>query len=252
MTDIQEDRFLGGRVLLRQYSQGYRAGADPVFLAAAVPATPGESVLELGCGAGAALYCLMARVPDLDAVGVEMVESQVFLARENGNLNDLDAQIVHADLSHLPKTIAERTFDHVFFNPPYFDRSQGSVSPKADRETGRGVSVPLDTWSDVALRRLRPGGQVTMIHRVECLPYLLALVQSRVGRIRILPLQPREGVPARLFVLNGKKGAKAPFSILPSLVLHKGERHVRDENSYTREAEAVLREGASLAAVFND
>ena len=51
-----EDLFLDGRLRIRQPANGYRAGADPVFLAAAVPAKPGESVLELGCGAGVAGY----------------------------------------------------------------------------------------------------------------------------------------------------------------------------------------------------
>ena len=57
-----EDRLLGGKVRLRQPRDGYRAAIDPVLLAASVPAKPGERVLDLGTGAGAAALCLMARV----------------------------------------------------------------------------------------------------------------------------------------------------------------------------------------------
>ena len=51
---LSYDAFLGGQVHLYQPKKGYRAGVDPVLLAACVNATAGQSVLELGCGAGAA------------------------------------------------------------------------------------------------------------------------------------------------------------------------------------------------------
>ena len=67
--------FLGGRLRLWQPARGYRSGADAVMLAAACPARPGERVLELGCGAGVALFCLGARVPGLHLAGLEMTWS---------------------------------------------------------------------------------------------------------------------------------------------------------------------------------
>ena len=57
-----EDTLLGGRVKLRQPRHGYRAAIDPVLLAAAVPAGHGDTVLDIGCGAGAAGLCILSRV----------------------------------------------------------------------------------------------------------------------------------------------------------------------------------------------
>ena len=62
-ADWREDGFLGGRLRIAQPVRGYRAGADAVMLAAACPARPGESVLELGCGAGGRAALPGARVP---------------------------------------------------------------------------------------------------------------------------------------------------------------------------------------------
>ena len=69
---LSDDKFLCGRLRLLQPLQGYRAATDPVLLAAACPAEPGQSVLDLGCGAGAAALCLGARVPGLtlDRTGI--------------------------------------------------------------------------------------------------------------------------------------------------------------------------------------
>ena len=53
-SDLTRDAFLGGRLYLWQPRTGYRAGVDPVLLAASVPARRGESVLDLGCGVGTA------------------------------------------------------------------------------------------------------------------------------------------------------------------------------------------------------
>jgi len=44
---LTRDEFLGGRLGILQPKKGYRAGVDPVLLAASVPARAGQSVLEL-------------------------------------------------------------------------------------------------------------------------------------------------------------------------------------------------------------
>jgi len=79
---VTEDRLLGGRIRLRQPSEGYRAAVDPVFLAAAVAAEPHQLVLDVGCGPGAAMLCLAARAPLCRVVGLEMQRELVRLAGE--------------------------------------------------------------------------------------------------------------------------------------------------------------------------
>ena len=85
--DLSCNDFLGGRVRLWQPKAGYRAGVDPVLLAASVPAEPGQSVLELGCGGGAAILCLAARIPGLQLIGVELQAAYAELAGRNADEN---------------------------------------------------------------------------------------------------------------------------------------------------------------------
>jgi tRNA1(Val) A37 N6-methylase TrmN6 len=68
---------------LAQPETGYRAGIDPVLLAAACPAQTGQEVLELGCGVGVASLCLGWRVPGLALSGVEIMGDYAQIAREN-------------------------------------------------------------------------------------------------------------------------------------------------------------------------
>ena len=94
------DRLLGGRVVLAQPRQGYRAAIDPVLLAAATPAAAGERVLDLGCGAGAASLCLAARVPAVVVIGLELQPELASLAEQNAAANGLAdrVRIVRGDL----------------------------------------------------------------------------------------------------------------------------------------------------------
>jgi len=78
-----EDTLLGGRVKLRQPRHGYRAAIDPVLLAAAVPAGDGDTLLDIGCGAGTTVLALAARVgPSGHVLGVDISQQSIARARE--------------------------------------------------------------------------------------------------------------------------------------------------------------------------
>ncbi len=122
--DLTYDAFLGGKLHLWQPRKGYRAGVDPVLLAATVPAVPGQRVLELGCGAGAASLCLGARVPELSLTGVEVQPAYAELARRNHP----SFAVFESVLSAIPLSLLLRHFYHVFANPPYFFLSSSIAS----------------------------------------------------------------------------------------------------------------------------
>ena len=246
MTETTVNDFLGGRLRIRQPAQGYRAGVDPVLLAASVPARPGDSVLELGVGSGVALFCLMARVPGLSAVGVERNAQLARLAAKNAQANNLDAGIVEADFTEMPPDIRDMCFDHVIANPPFFDRSAGSASNSGSREDGRGEETVLSEWVDTAIRRLKPRGNLSMIQRIERLPEVLSCLDQRVGDVTALPLAARQGRQAKLFIVRAKKGTKGQFRLLSPFILHSGQEHLRDGDDYSPKASSILRDGGGL------
>ena len=247
MSDYTSNAFLNGRVTIRQPIKGYRAGVDPVFLAASIPAKAGQSVLELGCGAGTAALCLGWRVTGLELHGVELQPEYAQLARENATGNDQAFEVHCADLAKLPADLKQNLFDHVFANPPYFDREASTAAQDAGREIAMGQGTPLDIWVDVAAKRLAPKGYATFIHRAERLPDMLAAMNGRLGSVEVLPLQPRVGRDANLVLVRARKGGRAAFRLHAPVLLHEGVQHDGDKESYTPQIHAVLRDGASLS-----
>lgn len=245
-ADLSCDSFLGGRLRIWQPKQGYRAAMDPVLLAAACPAQPGQSVLELGCGAGVAVLCLAARVPGVSVAGVEIQPDYAELARRNAAGNGVALEVTEADIAHLPAGLRTRSFDHVIANPPYYPAQAGTAARDAGRERALREETPLSLWFEVALRRLKSGGWLTMIQSADRLGDMLAL--KGAGSITILPVAPRTGREASRVILRARKGGRAPLRLLAPFILHAGDRHERDGESFTPAAQAVLRAGSGIPA----
>ncbi|EEX08650.1 methyltransferase small [Ruegeria lacuscaerulensis ITI-1157] len=245
-TNLTCNDFLGGRLRLWQPRDGYRAGVDPVLLAAAVPASPGQSVLELGCGAGAAVLCLGIRVPDLHLTGVELQPAYADLARRNARENRIALSVHAADLAHLPPDLRQAQFDHVIANPPYYRAGAHSAAADAGRRIALGEQTPLAAWVEVAARRLAPRGYLHMIQRADRLPDMMAACADRLGSLEILPLAPRVGRAAELVIVRARKGGRAAFRLHAPLILHQGDRHERDGESYAPAVADVLRNGRAL------
>ncbi len=245
-AELTRDGFLGGRLHIYQPAKGYRAGVDPVLLAAAVSARPGDAVLELGCGAGVASLCLQSRVGGLDLAGLELQPLYAGLAQRNAEENRLSMDVVEGDISHMPPNLRARNFDHVLANPPYYLRDSGTAAQGSTRETALGETLPLAAWVDAATRRLKPRGVLTMIQRADRLPDLLSACDGRLGDLAVQPIAPREGKPAELVLMRARKGARGPFRLHSPIVLHSGDRHERDGDSYMPQIRGVLREGEPL------
>ena len=248
MDDRTRDAFLDGKLHLWQPRRGYRAATDPVLLAAACPAMPGQSVLDLGCGVGAAILCLAARVPDLRLFGLEVQPDLAELARRNAIDNGFAMQTDCGDLGDMPKSL-RLGFDHVIANPPYYAQS-GTPSPDASRDTALRVETPLGDWVQAAARRLNPGGWLTVICGADGLPQVLAAMGTQLGSASVLPLAPRQGRAASRIILRARKGGRAAFRLLSPFVLHEGPAHDGDRDSYTPRAHGILRLGGDLSEEF--
>ncbi len=223
-------------MILHQSETGHRAGIEPVLLAAFIQARPGDRVLEGGTGAGATMLCLASRIPNLSAVGIEREPTMAALARRNIEANNRpNLSVIEADLATAQ---LEGKFDHAFANPPWHAPAS-TGSPDNARALARQARPGLMAlWAKKLAAPLRHRGTLSFITSAGTLSECLeAFTAAGCGSHVILPLWPRQGVPAKLVLLQAVRGGKAPTQLRPGLILHA------EAGGYTEPAEAVLRGG---------
>lgn len=239
--DVSGDRLLGGRVVLRQPTLGYRAAIDPVLLAAAVPQA--DAVLDAGAGAGAAALCYAARVPAARIRGLELQADLARLAEENAAANGMGDRVAvfAGDLLDPPPGLEPGSFAEVMANPPYLPASRADPSPDPAKAAANVEGrARLADWIDFCLAMARPKGGVTLVHRADRLDEILALMAGRAGGIVVFPLWPAAGRDAKRVLLRARKGIGTPLRLAAGLVLHEAG------GGYTEAALQVLRDGAPL------
>ena len=246
---MTEDAFLDGRLTVMQPEKGFRAGIDSVFVAAAVPAAPGDSVFEAGLGPGVAALCLLARVAGARVTGVELDARYCMLAERNAERNGMGDRLrvirgdvregLRRDLASWP---AHGSFAHAFANPPYHEEGRSQPPANSLKAVAHSYGAKdLEVWIAVLAAMVAPRGTVTLIHRADAMGRILAAFdEQRLGDVRVCPLFPRPGENASRILVQGVKGSRAPLQIMPGLVLH------RPDGAFSLEADLILRRGQAF------
>jgi tRNA1(Val) A37 N6-methylase TrmN6 len=241
--EVTADTLLDGRVRLTQPKRGYRVAIDPVLLAAAVPAGPGDRVLDAGAGTGAASLCLAHRVPECRITALEIDRDLQRLMSQNVDDNGLGRRIeaLVGDLGRPPLRLQPASFDHVMTNPPYLSRASATPpsSPERSRAHVEG-GLELGQWLAACARMLTPGGCLTVIHRSDRLGDVLAALAGRVGETILFPLWPLAGRAAKRVLVQGRSGSRGPLRLAPGLILHEAD------GRYGGAANRILRGAAPL------
>lgn len=242
--NVTQDRLLGGRILLKQPKDGYRAGMDAAFLAAACDAKDGERVVEAGCGAGAALLASALRRPAASFTGIERDPDALALATENIALNDLSSRVQAApgDVALPFSQLQLKPFDAAISNPPFFDDPMAIRGPAPARKGAWIADNGLAAWTAFLIKAVREGGTITIIHRADRMGDVIALLADKAGSFKVRPIHPFADAPAKRVIVRAIKTGKAPLVLLPPLILHE-----RGGAKHTVEAEAILRGEAALS-----
>ena len=254
MTDASqftEDAFLGGRLRLRQPKSGHRAGHDALLLAAATPARPGDRVVDLGAGVGAAGLALARRVEGLKLVLVEIDSALADHARGNAAANAISADVVVLDVTSdaaafAAAGLAPDSFDVVLMNPPFNDSLRHRASPDQARVSAHvATAATLESWVHASRRILKSGGALSLIWRADGLADVLAALDKDFGAIAVLPVHPKPGAAAIRVLVRATKGNRSPLALLPGFLLADAD------GKPTAAAEAVLRAAEALSLTGN-
>ncbi len=240
--DASKDAFLAGRAHVLQPRNGHRSGLDTVLLAASVPASVGGHVMELGCGAGVAGFCLAARRPDLTVAGFDIDPHLIELAERSCRLVENAALAARlsfrvADVTAVAQArraagLAPGEADAVILNPPFAMMGSGRASPNPLRRRARVLSERgLEPWIRTAADVLKPGGIICLVFCASGLKMILDGLEQRFGGIEIVPFLPRQGASARRVLVRAHKGCRAPLVLRSGFVLHQSPQHAWSKNA---------------------
>ena len=233
------DAFLGGRLELHQPREGYRAGNDPVLLAAATPIQPGQSFVDLGCGAGTLGLCLIARLRgQVRGYGLELDPDLAALAQQNADQDpNWDFQVHQGDVQAAPQA----RVDWVLSNPPFFKAGSGRASPNAQRQQGRHLSLSLTEWIEAAKAWTLPRGRMGLILHTEQLPEAMAALSKGWGGHVLVPILGKEGqVEAGRVLFFARQGSRSAFRLASPLIMRAATGEL------TQQARAILAEAEAL------
>ena len=236
-----DDALLGGRITLRQPSKGYRAALEPILLAAAVTEKKDMRVLDAGCGSGAAMLCLAARVSDCTIVGLELQSKLESFARQSIAINHLNDRlsVVQGDIIDPPTSVAKISFDVVMSNPPFGET--GTPPPNSQKAVAHmEQETSLRDWINALLRLLNDRGQLVLIHRANRLSDIIAPLKGRAGDITIFPIWHKAGQPAKRVIVSALKGRKSPDRLLSGVTVHESD------GSFTAELNTILCDAGAI------
>jgi tRNA1(Val) A37 N6-methylase TrmN6 len=244
--DVTEDAFLGGRLLLWQKRSGHRAGHDAILLAAATSAKPGQCVVDLGAGVGAAGLALARRVGGVSLTLVEIDGELAGLARDNARANSIAADVAVLDVTADTQAFAAAhllpdSVDVVLMNPPFNDPARHRGSPDQARHTAHVATADtLQAWVHAARRILKSGGVLTLIWRADGVAEVLTALSRGFGSVSVLPVHGDAGRPAIRVLVRAVKGGRAPTQILSGLMLNDESGVPKNEVRDVLQGSAVL------------
>jgi tRNA1(Val) A37 N6-methylase TrmN6 len=226
-SEITTDTLRAGRVRIFQPARGARMSLDPVLLDGFLPPPHGR-FLDIGCGAGALSFLLLARDPASTGVGVELQPRLAALAARGRDANGWQErfEILTGDVRALGDRLGAARFDLVATNPPYRTLAGSRRPPDEERALAhQEIALALAEWVEIAARAVRPGGRVAAVFPAERAADLLAELRARdLIPVRFRSVHPRDGEPASRVLVEAERrpgrDAARPLVVEAPLVLH--------------------------------
>ena len=217
------DDLLRGELKLIQKRRGYRYSVDALLLAHFDMPAAGETVLDLGTGAGVIPLILAQRGAPKKIIGVEIQRRLAGMAQRNVRLNRFQdlITILHRDLKKLPEIYPPGSFDLILSNPPFRPLGSGQVSSNPEKAIARHeLRITLPELLQVARSLIKPQGRLCLVYPYERWSHLLAEIRGAgLFVVRTQLAYDRAGGKARLGLVEiGEREILARQELEPILI----------------------------------
>jgi len=221
---LTEDTLFDGRLVCRQFSNGYRFSIDAVLAAHFCTIRDDWHILDLGCGCGIIGMIIAYRHPGLQVTGLELQPELAELARQNINANAMEKRVsvVQGNLRSIGEHVAPEHFDLVVSNPPYREPGTGRTSPENQRARARHeIAANLDDVVKAAAFAVKNRGRVVFVYPAKRAATLInRLVERNLEPKRLQPVYSYpESENASLVLVEAVKNGGEEISILPPLYI---------------------------------
>ncbi|MEM2943927.1 MAG: methyltransferase [Methanomassiliicoccales archaeon] len=181
-------------IIIRECPGVYPPREDTFLLIKAIEVTPGERLLEMGCGTGiVSIHCAVAGAV---VTAVDIDKKAIECTKRNAKCNDVQIDAVHSDLFSSTKGC----FDTIIFNPPYIpanDDADGSVAwnggecgtvvlarflreaPRFLSEKGRIIVVVSSLMNENELKKILSDFKVERIAEMHLFFETISVLQLR-------------------------------------------------------------------------
>lgn len=228
-------------IKLYQRERGYRFSLDALLLFDFVrlSAQRPARVADLGAGSGVIGLLLARKYGHASIWLIELQEGLFTLARRNIELNALEDRVcaVRADINSIsdgsllfPKapgagSFERESFDVAVSNPPFRKVFSGRICPDDEKAMARHeLKLPLPALIGAAGKLLKEKGRFFMVYHPERLQE--ALERLRAGGFepkRLRFVHGREGLPAKVMLIESIKGGNPGLSVEAPLIVYDAE-----------------------------
>lgn len=214
-------------------SKEHTFGTDTILLADFSMPKKHEFAVEFGTGCGAIplYWCSMVQVKSVIAIDIQLAAcSQLIRSIKLNHIENI-IKVINADIRNPIKDIPLHSCDLVVCNPPYKVTGGGLVNDNDHRRIARHEhECTIDDVSKAAARLLNFGGRLCICQRMERLCDVMdSMRKSGIEPKKIRFVQQRTSSAPKLFLIEGKKGAKPGMVALPTLLIENNDRTLSDE-----------------------
>ncbi len=128
------------------------------------------------------------------------------------------------DLRQINQLMPDASVDLVVSNPPYRKPENGRIAPNNERAAARHeLAGELENFVAAAAWLLKNGGRFALIYLAERLPELLGMLgEYGIEPKRLRMIYPRQTEPAKMVLVEGRKGGRPGLAVEPPLIVYRG------------------------------
>lgn len=214
-------------------SKEHTFGTDTILLADFSIPKKHETIVEIGTGCGAIplYWCSVTNPKNIFAIDIQ--KNACFQLERSIKINKLEEKItvLNKDIKKTIPEIATHSCNLVVCNPPYKAPGCGIVNDTSYKRIARHEQeCTIDDVTKAAERFLNFNGRLCLCQRMERLSDVITSMKKHgIEPKKIRFVQQRTSCAPKLFLIEGKRGAKPGMIALPTLLIEKEDNSMSDE-----------------------